>query len=194
MRAAMSSPVVATARASSGREAPISVVGSTRPAKHSAKMSGAASTWPARSVASQSYRNALDSRAKAPTPTSAIAKPISARAGVRRSAIFAPMMEPSPSPARKAPTTSAAEMVSDPAKIPSIRCQTIWHSKAANPVAKNAVARRGIIASDPQERRRPPQAHPILDRRTWRQNYGRVTLTRAGLLVRRGAAAAPPSG
>ncbi len=145
----MFSRLVATARASSGSEAPISVVGSTSPAKHSAKMAGAESITPARSVASQSYRKGFESRAKTPTPTSARAKPIRARAGLSRSATFAPMMEPSPSPARKAPTTSAADTVSDPAKMPSMRCHTIWQSSAANPVAKNATARRGIMRTVP---------------------------------------------
>ena len=43
-----------------------------------------------------------------------------------------------PRPPRNAPTTQEAETVSDPAKIPSIRCHTIWHSSAAKPEQKNA--------------------------------------------------------
>ena len=54
MRSATVSSEVATARESSGREAPIRVVGTASPAKQSANTASGASTRPAMDRASQS--------------------------------------------------------------------------------------------------------------------------------------------
>ena len=138
MRCAAVSSDVATALESRGKEAPISVVGSNSPAKHKAKIAVGLSITPAKSVAKKSYKKNFETSAKEATAVSATANPISAPRGESRSESHAPRMEPTPRPARKAPTTSAAETVSDPANTPSMRCQIIWHKSAANPETKNA--------------------------------------------------------
>jgi protease-4 len=125
------------------------VVGTTSPAKHSAKIATGSSTAPASRTAIRSYRKGFDSSAKPATSASHSTKPRSAAAAVSRSAIRAPTRLPSPSPARKAPTTSAAETVSDPAKMPSIRCQAIWHSRAAKPEQKKATESRTMCGTPP---------------------------------------------
>src|SRR3712207_5829781 len=68
-------------------------------------------------------------------------------------------MEPRPSPARKAPTTRAALTVSEPAKMPSIRCHTTWQSRAAKPEQKNAAPKRRMPGRPPFRPARLPSLH-----------------------------------